>query len=204
MSTLAENVEIGGFEMLTISGTEGAGLVTPSTKAWQHLLYIYRSTGISIRNLHFQGNPLDQNSMVRIAFKSEVEFEDCVFEQAGDCALFASGQTMVWLDSCVFQDNGEGVAVRPGTLLMIGQAHGDPDPCIFQRNGVGVGVAYSSHAVIFGNTRFEENGVGVEILGGQVSLCCDGGVRVFKGNQWAVSADFSTLISHGVVPWSPR
>ena len=195
----AENVEIGGFEMLTIVGTEGAGLVMPSTKAWQHLLYIYRSTGISIRNLKFQGNPLDQNSMVRIAFKSEVEFEDCVFEQAGGEALFVTGQTMVWLDSCVFQGNGAGARFETQSLLMVGQVHGDPEPCVFRDNGSGIVVSYSAHASIFGNTRIEDNDTGIEILGARVNLCCADGLRRLTGNGCAVSADFGTLISHGPV-----
>lgn len=186
----AEAIVVDDFENLRIIGSGGATFSDPGAATPAPNLVIIRS-----RNVHIEGVTLrgagDNGRTLSIVTHSFVTFNLCAFEQASH-ALFLNEADTVSVTQSTFQDNVSAIRVS-GSWLRLGSPDGDPTPTVIQRNGSGIQVDENAMLGLNSSTTVrDQQGFGVQVLGGRLRLCCNGQIEV-TNNEVGIDVQYGSV-----------
>src|SRR5207245_7776277 len=109
----------------------------------------------------------DTGRTMSIVAQSEVTFERCTLEQ-GAAGLFLNRNSDVSFSEGTLQDNGQGARIAGKSVFNIGDLNPSTPASIVRRNGTGIQGDESSQVDLYGEVEETDNGVGVDIVGGQL------------------------------------
>ncbi len=192
--TCTEVVFLRDWDNLLLIGTTGAGIFAPSDPGGQiGIIEIVDSKQIEVSGLRLLGSGTDGLGPMFIK-NSSVNVFQCTLENGGALAgggMFVQGHSDVLIHASTIQNNSpSGIRIDGPATVQVGDVNAaqEPVPTVIQGNDIGLWARGSGIVGIEGRTIVRNNGIGVQVSGGQAIFCCDDGQRQVLNNQIGVFA----------------
>lgn len=196
--TCSEVVTVFDFENLRIIGTPGATLDDPGPSVpGNTLLAIILSKNVFVQGLTLDGLGLQGRTMSIIVDSSSVNFDQCIFQNASAGIFLPHGSTVNVSESTI-QNNNLGIRVS-GSVMTMGAPGGGLAQSYLQNNGTGIQVDENAQMNVYTTTTIQNNsGVGVNVTGGRLRLCCAGNIQILN-NRRGIAVNYGSVDMIGPV-----
>ena len=198
--TCTEAVTVFDFENLRIIGTSGATLADPGPSAPgdpNTVFAVILSKNVFVQGLTFNGAGPQGRTLSIISDSIGVGFDQCMFQNASAGIFLPRGSTVNVSESTI-QNNNLGVRVS-GSVMSIGAPGGGPAQSYIQSNRTGIQVDENAQMDVYTTTTIQNNsGVGVNVTGGRLRLCCAGNIQILN-NRRGIAVNYGSVDMIGPV-----
>jgi hypothetical protein len=192
--TCTEILNLDDWDNLLLIGMPGAGIFAPDDPGGHiGIVEILHSRRMGIQGLRLRGTGTAGPSPAFI-LDSSVNVFQCILENGGVLAgggMFVQGDSNVLVHATTIQNNSpNGIRIDGPATVQVGDVNTalEPTPSVVQGNDTGLLARGSGLVGISGNTIIQNNGIGLQISGGQAVLCCEDGQRKIINNQLGIFA----------------
>jgi parallel beta helix pectate lyase-like protein len=198
--TCTETANITDFENLRLIGTPGATLVDPGPGGPgdpNAVLVVQLSKNVFVQGITLQGLGSTGGTLSIVFDSTSVNFDQCTFQNAG-AGIFLNQGSFVNVSESVIQNNGLGIRVS-GSVMTVGAPGGGPAQTYLQNNGTGIQVDENAQMNVYTTTTIQNNsGVGINVTGGRLRLCCAGNIQILN-NFRGIAVNYGSVDMIGPV-----
>jgi hypothetical protein len=198
--TCTESVTISDFENLRVIGTPGATLVDPGPSAPgdpNTVLAIILSKSVLVQGIRLHGLGMTGRILTIVFDSLSVNFDQCSFENA-PTGIFLNQGSFVNVSESLITNNGTGIRVSE-SVMSIGSPQGGPAQTYLQNNGTGIQVDGNAQMDVLTTTTIQNNlGVGINVNGGRLRLCCAGNIKILN-NLRGIAVNYGSVDMIGPV-----
>jgi len=193
--TCSELVTVSDFENLRLIGTAGRAIADPgpSVAGPGFVLSVVQSTNVLVQGFTLRGSGKNGRGVGIVCCSNEVDFQQCTFQQ-GNTGLFLNRFANASMEASTVQNNALAMRISGQSVMTIGSLDPNSASTVIQGNDTGVQVDENAQASLYGSTMVENNsGVGVNVQGARLRLCCDSGQRQVLNNLIGIVVSYGSV-----------